>query len=154
MDGARCTRRNASSTISPISSSPILYPGRLGEGIATPMDTPCPTMTHRKSASGHLRPCDKYIRGTRCQWSPTYYVSAQRWNILLEQTMNTEHDTNEDFPCPCCGSRTISELGTYEVCEVCGWEDDPIQTADPEYPGGANNESLNEARTRWQKRRV
>ena len=53
-------------------------------------------------------------------------------------------------PCPCCRSRTLGELGQYEICDVCGWEDDPVQSADPEYAGGANHESLNAARKRWQ----
>ena len=56
------------------------------------------------------------------------------------------------FPCPCCGSRVIDASGTYEVCEVCGWEDDPVQLADPDYSGGANAESLNAARMRWQQK--
>lgn len=52
-------------------------------------------------------------------------------------------------PCPCCGRPTLDELGAYEICEVCGWEDDPVQSSDPAYAGGANKESLNEAKTRW-----
>lgn len=56
---------------------------------------------------------------------------------------------NELMPCPCCGSQTISEAGAYEICDVCGWEDDPVQCADPAYAGGANAESLSVARERW-----
>jgi len=52
-------------------------------------------------------------------------------------------------PCPCCGSKTISESGAYEICELCGWEDDPVQSADPDYAGGANGKSLNESRREW-----
>jgi hypothetical protein len=57
------------------------------------------------------------------------------------------------YPCPCCGSFTLDEKGAYEACGVCGWEDDPIQASDLDYAGGANKESLNEARKRWQVRR-
>jgi len=28
------------------------------------------------------------------------------------------------YSCPCCGERTLSERGSYEICDVCGWEDD------------------------------
>jgi hypothetical protein len=56
---------------------------------------------------------------------------------------------SELAPCPCCRSRTISEPGTYEICDVCGWEDDPVQSADPDYRGGANKMSLREARNTW-----
>ncbi len=49
-------------------------------------------------------------------------------------------------PCPCCGSRVISDKGDYEICDICGWEDDPVQSANAAYAGGANKLSLNEAR--------
>lgn len=57
------------------------------------------------------------------------------------------------YPCPCCTNLTLSELGVYEICEVCGWEDDPVQSADPTFEGGANEESLTQARKRWEKGR-
>lgn len=43
-------------------------------------------------------------------------------------------------------------LGEYEICDVCGWEDDPVQSADPDYVGGANKLSLKEARKEWSNR--
>jgi hypothetical protein len=36
--------------------------------------------------------------------------------------------------------------GTYEICEVCFWEDDGVQFDDPDYEGGANKVSLRQAR--------
>jgi hypothetical protein len=27
-------------------------------------------------------------------------------------------------PCPCCGFRTLTEPGEYDICVVCFWEDD------------------------------
>ncbi|WP_354681976.1 CPCC family cysteine-rich protein [Cupriavidus necator] len=54
---------------------------------------------------------------------------------------------------PCCGGFTIDELGIYEICTVCGWEDDPVQSADPDYAGGANSCSLREAQLLWRKRK-
>ncbi|PYD65151.1 CPCC family cysteine-rich protein [Komagataeibacter nataicola] len=59
----------------------------------------------------------------------------------------------ELLPCPCCKSLTISEYGDYEICTICGWEDDPVQSADPDYAGGANAFSLNQARKAWQNKR-
>jgi anaerobic ribonucleoside-triphosphate reductase len=56
---------------------------------------------------------------------------------------------SELLPCPCCGSRELTGLGEYEICPVCGWEDDPVQSADPNFGGGANKESLNECRASW-----
>jgi hypothetical protein len=52
-------------------------------------------------------------------------------------------------PCPCCGSKVITTLGEYEICKKCGWEDDPIQSVRPDYAGGANNLSLDQARKEW-----
>jgi ribonuclease HII len=52
------------------------------------------------------------------------------------------------FACPCCGNLTlpVEPPGTFSLCEVCWWEDDPVQFADPDYEDGANAPSLNQAR--------
>jgi hypothetical protein len=54
-------------------------------------------------------------------------------------------------PCPCCGFRTMLDLerGSFDICPVCGWEDDRLQYADPDYRGGANEMSLNQARAKF-----
>ncbi|MDU7200952.1 MAG: CPCC family cysteine-rich protein, partial [Enterobacteriaceae bacterium] len=31
----------------------------------------------------------------------------------------------------------------------CGWEDDPVQSADPDFAGGANSLSLHACRLAW-----
>ena len=51
----------------------------------------------------------------------------------------------EKHLCPVCGEYYFSEKGSYEICPVCGWEDDPVQENDPDFAGGANKMSLNEA---------
>ena len=52
------------------------------------------------------------------------------------------------FPCPCCGYLTFGEQppGTFGICPVCYWEDDNVQFDNQEISGGANKESLNQAR--------
>ncbi|MEO8554354.1 MAG: CPCC family cysteine-rich protein [Kofleriaceae bacterium] len=52
------------------------------------------------------------------------------------------------YPCPCCRYPTLDEPppGTFAICPVCFWEDDNVQFLDPTYRGGANVESLTEAR--------
>ncbi len=60
--------------------------------------------------------------------------------------------TIAQFPCPCCSSHEISEVGGYEICSICGWEDDPVQSRYPELAGGANKVSLNQARSIWLER--
>jgi hypothetical protein len=42
------------------------------------------------------------------------------------------------YPCPCCGYLVFEEgPGSYDICPVCGWEDDLVQLRFPEM-GGAN----------------
>ncbi|MGE7386880.1 CPCC family cysteine-rich protein [Streptomyces sp. NPDC004126] len=52
-------------------------------------------------------------------------------------------------PCPCCGHLVFDAEdgwpGSYAVCPVCSWEDDPVQFRRPFQPGGANQWSLAES---------
>jgi hypothetical protein len=57
--------------------------------------------------------------------------------------------TRDHLPCACCGSKVIRDRGMFEICPVCGWEDDPAQVRNPNLAGGANALSLNEARAAW-----
>lgn len=59
----------------------------------------------------------------------------------------------KQFPCPCCGylTRTVQESGTFEICPVCNWEDDNAQFNDPDFAGGANELSLNQAKENFAK---
>lgn len=55
--------------------------------------------------------------------------------------------------CPCCGYCTLSEAqpGSYEVCPVCHWMDDPIQFSDVEYVSDTNHVSLRTARENFER---
>lgn len=44
--------------------------------------------------------------------------------------------------CAVCGS----EVDRFDICDTCGWQDDGVQNANPNYKGGANKMSLNEAK--------
>lgn len=44
--------------------------------------------------------------------------------------------------CPCCGYRTISERGAYEICPVCFWEDDGQDDDDADQVLGGSNGSI------------
>lgn len=51
-----------------------------------------------------------------------------------------------EYPCPACGFLTFEEpSGSYDICPLCGWEDDPVQLAFPRLRIGANGYSLLEA---------
>jgi hypothetical protein len=54
------------------------------------------------------------------------------------------------YTCPCCGYLTFEEWpGSYEICRVCFWEDDPVQILDPWFEGGANKPSLIQAQANY-----
>ena len=56
------------------------------------------------------------------------------------------------FKCPVCGKYTFqSGPGSYEICPVCGWEDDKAQYKDPTLKGGANKLSLKEYKEQYEK---
>jgi hypothetical protein len=39
--------------------------------------------------------------------------------------------------------------GSYAICQLCFWEDDPVQLRHPQAPGGANGVSLIEAQINY-----
>lgn len=53
------------------------------------------------------------------------------------------------YPCPVCGYLTFAEPpGSYEICPVCGWEDDALQLEfATTLAGGANSLTLFEQRS-------
>ena len=52
----------------------------------------------------------------------------------------------EKYQCPCCEQYTLVRPDDFDVCPVCNWEDDNYQKKYPDYGGGANDMSLNQAR--------
>jgi len=61
----------------------------------------------------------------------------------------TQETVNLDFyPCPCCGVKTVAKQFVFDICPVCGWEDDWDQS-----DLSANHMSLEEAQNRYQQTR-
>lgn len=49
--------------------------------------------------------------------------------------------------CKCCGIGFVdAETDSFDICPICGWEDDEGQNAYPDLEGGANGYSLNQYR--------
>ena len=55
---------------------------------------------------------------------------------------------DEKYYCAVCDN--VITLEEQYNCYVCGWDSDPIQEDAPDYRGGANEISLNEARAAWE----
>ena len=49
--------------------------------------------------------------------------------------------------CACCGEL----VEKYDICDNCGWQDDNVQNANPDFVGGANKISLREAKKIYMK---
>ncbi len=56
----------------------------------------------------------------------------------------------KQYLCPVCGNYHFLEKNAYEICPVCGWEDDPLQRKDPDLEGGANELSLAQYRAKYE----
>lgn len=54
---------------------------------------------------------------------------------------------------PVCGEYEFKRDFDLDVCDVCGWENDGVQLDDPDYPGGANELSLNAYKAAWEEKR-
>src|SRR5215468_11024643 len=66
--------------------------------------------------------------------------------ILADRQSGVKYLPMKRYPCPCCGYLKFTEPpGHYEICDICGWEDDHVQLYFPEHRGGANGASLMEA---------
>jgi hypothetical protein len=48
-----------------------------------------------------------------------------------------------------CGEYLFPETGSFDICEVCGWEDDAVQEDNPDEEDCANHMSLNQAKAAY-----
>lgn len=96
-------------------------------------------------------------------------LSEERAAAIIKKVMSESFGTADDFGddncilicarqilgitekhvCPVCRKYYFSGKGSYEICEECGWEDDPVQDEIHNYEGGANQLSVNEARLEY-----
>ena len=53
-------------------------------------------------------------------------------------------DDSERTECPVCNGYVFKY--EFDICPICKWEHDMVQEEDPDYNGGANKMSLNQAR--------
>jgi hypothetical protein len=72
---------------------------------------------------------------------------------VIRRLAGRETPLGARYACPCCDCYTLDEPppGTFVICPVCWWEDDNVQFADPDLPGGPNGPSLRQARESYRR---
>lgn len=60
-----------------------------------------------------------------------------------------KHPEAKPHKCPVCGEYSFADKDTYDICPICGWEDDGYFAS-----GGANDLSLEEAIKEFKAKRI
>jgi Cysteine-rich CPCC len=78
---------------------------------------------------------------------------APRWMRDLSERLERKLARAPRYACDCCGYRTLLNPGHYDICAVCGWEDDRAdldrRDGGPDAPSGPNHISLTEGRANF-----
>jgi hypothetical protein len=73
----------------------------------------------------------------------------------LAEQLEDELKKAPRYACDCCGFLTLLNPGYYEICDVCGWDDDRVDAGrirlGPDAPSGPNHVSLTQARTNFRR---
>jgi hypothetical protein len=67
------------------------------------------------------------------------------WVTELSDDFQQELRDAPRYPCRCCGHKTLLNPDEYEICDVCGWEDEPLLKSEDQ-ESGPNRISLRQAR--------
>ena len=54
-------------------------------------------------------------------------TEGEKYFELVADIVSTRHKIGDGFACPCCSTPSFLEAGCWEICDNCGWEDDPVQ---------------------------
>jgi hypothetical protein len=121
--------------------------------------------------------CELSVSDSNGQLTGEAHPAGEIWTVLpgsadeadivwLRQPDGNRHTWDDDSSifetfeklkkqyCACCGYDTLIEppgTGTFDICPICFWEDDPVQFKDPHRVGGANECSLKEARRNFER---
>ena len=71
---------------------------------------------------------------------------------MIQLLQSDDNTAAQEWICPVCGKYTFEEYDSYDICPVCGWEDDGLQRDEPDLACGANGLSLNQYREQYRSR--
>ena len=72
----------------------------------------------------------------RRRWFERYVINLEKESVVAPR------GKGERYRCPCCHYKTLEERGGYEICPVCGWEDDGQDDGDADTIRGGPNGML------------
>jgi hypothetical protein len=75
-------------------------------------------------------------------------VRRRAWFEAYRDQLEPGPHSGTRYVCPCCGYPTLSELGGYDICELCNWEDDGQDDSDADDVWGGPNYHYSLARAR------
>jgi hypothetical protein len=90
-------------------------------------------------------------RATACSLIAATHASKIEASFSTASLDHMRHIRDLPLRCPCCGFKTLSARGGYEICAVCFWEDDGQDDDDAdEVLGGPNGDlSLTKGRANY-----